>query len=186
MRRDAPVFEERRFSTLPRIRRGESLSTIARPLGVSRQAVHKWARKYRRTAPPVAAWTSAEAGPATTGAAPRLLARGAQAHGFSTAVGTTQRVADLLWKRSQVRYDRDHVCRLLHRFSWSWQKPTGRARERDEATIQRRVQHTWPCLKNKTQSFLFCPPPAALGLRACKPPFCAIASTGRSCRPSPP
>jgi transposase len=42
---------------------------------------------------------------------PRLLTRGAEAHGFSTALWITQRVADLLWKRFQVRYDRDHVCR---------------------------------------------------------------------------
>jgi transposase len=53
----------------------------------------------------------------------------------------------LLWQRFRVRYDRDHVCRLLHRFGWSWQKPTGRARERDEKVIQRRVQRTWPRVK---------------------------------------
>ncbi len=78
---------------------------------------------------------------------PRLLARGAEAYGFPSPVWTTQRVADLLWQRFRVRYDRDHVCRLLHRFGWSWQKPTGRARERDERAIQRWVQRTWPRIK---------------------------------------
>jgi len=42
MQRDAAVFEARRLAALPRIRRGESLSAIARQLGVSRQAVHQW------------------------------------------------------------------------------------------------------------------------------------------------
>jgi transposase len=157
MRRDARVFEARRLSALPRIKRGESLSTIARQLGVSRQAVHQWMRQYRRRGaaglrrrlrpgrpPKLARRQLAQL--------PRLLARGAEAYGFSTAVWTTQRVADLLWKRFQVRYDRDHVCRLLHRFGWSWQKPTGRARERDEAAIQRWVQHTWPRLKKKPKA----------------------------------
>jgi transposase len=154
MRRDARVFEARRLSALPRIQRGESLSTIARQLGVSRQAVHQWALQYRRRGtaglcrrlrpgrPPKLV-------PRQLAQLPRLLARGAEAYGFSTAVWTTQRVAELLWKRFQVRYDRDHVCRLLHRFGWSWQKPTGRARERDEAAIHRWVQHTWPRLKKK-------------------------------------
>jgi transposase len=157
MRRDAAVFEERRLSALPRIQRGESLSTIARQLGVSRQAVHQWARQYRRRG---AAGLRRRLRPGRPpklvrrqlAQLPRLLARGAEAYGFSTAVWTTQRVADLLWKRFQVRYDRDHVCRLLHRFGWSWQKPTGRARERDEAAIQRWVRHTWPRLKKKPKA----------------------------------
>ena len=154
MRRDAEVLEARRLSVLPRIEQGESLAGIARQLGVSRQAVHQWAQQYRRRGamglrrrarpgrpPKLARRQLAQL--------PRLLARGAEAYGFSTAVGTTQRVAALLCKRFRVRYDRDHVCRLLHRFGWSWQKPAGRARERDEAAIPRWVQHTWPGLKKK-------------------------------------
>lgn len=83
---------------------------------------------------------------------PQLLARGAEAYGFSSPIWTTQRVADLIWRRFRVRYDRDHVCRLLHRFGWSWQKPARRARERDEAAIQHWVKHTWPRLKKKPKS----------------------------------
>jgi transposase len=73
---------------------------------------------------------------------PRLLARGAEAYGFATAAWTTERVADLIRQRYGVRYDRDHVCRLLHGFGWSWQKPTGRARERDEKAVRHWVEHT--------------------------------------------
>jgi transposase len=76
---------------------------------------------------------------------PRLLAQGAEAYGFSSPIWTSQRIADLIWRRFRVRFDRDHVCRLLHRFGWSWQKPA--RRERDEAAIQHWVQSTWPRLK---------------------------------------
>ncbi len=151
-RRDAQAMEARRWVALPLLRRGEPLSSIARRLGVSRQAVFVWHRQLQRHGeaglrrrprpgrpPKLARRQLAQL--------PRLLVRGAEAHGFSSPIWTTQRVADLLWRRFRVRYDRDHVCRLLHRFGWSWQKPARRARERDEAAIQRWVQHTWPRIK---------------------------------------
>jgi transposase len=152
MQRDAAVLEARRLAALPRIRRGESLSAIARQLGVSRQAVHQWAQQSRRRGAAGLRRIPRPGRPPKLARAqlaqlPRLLARGAEVHGFATAVWTTQRVADLLRRRFGVRYDRDHVCRLLHRFGWSWQKPTGRARERDEKAIQRWVEQTWPRIK---------------------------------------
>jgi transposase len=133
--------------------RGERLAAIARQLGVSRQAVHQWAQRYQRRnraglhrrprpgRPPNLAR-------AQLAQLPRLLVRGAEAYGFPTPLWTTQRVADLLWQRFRVRYDRDHVCRLLHRFGWSWQKPAGRARERDEAAIHRWGRQTCPALQD--------------------------------------
>ena len=151
-RRDAQAMEVRRLSAIPLLRAGESLSSIARRLNVSRQAVFVWARQLRQRGraglrrrprpgrPPKLARTQ-------LAQVPRLLAQGAEAHGFSTSLWTTERVADLIWRRFQVRYDRDHVCRLLHHFGWSWQKPARRARERDEAAIQRWVQQTWPQIK---------------------------------------
>lgn len=152
MRRDAAVLEARRLAALPRLQRGESLSAIARQLGVSRQAVHQWAQHSRRRGAAGLRRIPRPGRPPKLARAqlaqlPRLLARGAEAHGFATGVWTTQRVADLIWQRFHVRYDRDHVCRLLHRFGWTWQKPTGRARERDEKAIQHWVQHTWPRIK---------------------------------------
>lgn len=156
-RRDASAMEARRLAALPRLQRGESLSSIARQLGVSRQAVFVWARQLRRRGEAGLRRRPRPGRPPKLARArlaqlPRLLARGAEAHGFSSPIWTTQRVADLLWRHFRVRYDRDHVCRLLHRFGWSWQKPARRARERDEAAIQRWVKHTWPRLKKKPKS----------------------------------
>jgi transposase len=152
MRRDAAVLEARRLAALPRIQRGESLSAIARQLGVSRQAVHQWARRSRRRGAAGLRRIPRPGRPPKLARAqlaqlPRLLVRGAEAYGFPTSVWTTQRVADLIRRHFGVCYDRDHVCRLLHRFGWSWQKPTGRARERDEKAIRHWVEHTWPRVK---------------------------------------
>jgi len=109
------------------------------------------ARREGLASPP-APRTTTQVGPLATGPAPHLLARGAEAYGFSSAIWTTQRVADLIWRRFRVRYDRDHVCRLLHRFGWSWQKPARRARERNETAIQHWVQHSWPRLKKSPKT----------------------------------
>lgn len=150
-------MESRRLAALPLLRRRDSLSSIARQLGVSRQAVFVWARQLRRGGEAGLRRRPRPGRPTKLARArlaqlPRLLAQGAEAYGFSSPIWTTQRVADLIQRRFGVRYDRDHVCRLLHRFGWSWQKPARRARERDEAAIQRWVKHTWPRLKKKPKS----------------------------------
>jgi transposase len=156
-RRETSTLEARRMAALPRLQRGDSLSSIARQLGVSRQAVFVWARQWRRRGETGLRRRPRPGRPTKLARArlaqlPRLLAQRAEAYGFSSPIWTTPRVADLIWRRFGVRYDRDHVCRLLHRFGWSWQKPARRARERDEAAIQRWVKHTWPRLKKKPKS----------------------------------
>jgi transposase len=153
-RRDASALEARRLAALPRLQRGDSLSSIARQLGVSRQAVFVWAQQWRRRGEAGLHRRPRPGRPTKLARArlaqlPRLLAQGAEAYGFASPIWTTQRVADLIWRRFRVRYDRDHICRLLHRFGWSWQKPARRARERDEACIQHWVKHRWPRLKKK-------------------------------------
>jgi transposase len=156
-RRDAKAMEERRLAALPRLERGEPLSSIARQLGVSRQAVFVWAQRWRHQGDKALRRRPRPGRPPKLARRqlillPRLLARGAEVYGFSSPIWTTQRVADLIWRRFRVRYDRDHVCRLLHRFGWSWQKPARRARERDEASIQHWVRHTWPGLKKSPKA----------------------------------
>jgi transposase len=150
--RDFAALEARRRQAIAWIREGQPKAEVARRLGATGQAVWTWWRAYRRSGPRGLARRK-HPGPRPKlprpklAQLPRLLAQGASAHGFPTNVWTTQRVADLIWRRFQVRYDRDHVCRLLHGFGWSWQKPTGRARERDEKAIRHWVEHTWPRIK---------------------------------------
>jgi transposase len=130
-RRDAEKLEARRIAALARLRHGESTSTVARSLGVCIQSVQRWARCYR---------SHGEEGlrkrPKTGGPRPKLareklarlpglLARGPLAHGFDTPVWTSQRIADLIWRRFRVDYTRDYVHRqLLPHLGWRWHKHT--------------------------------------------------------------
>jgi transposase len=151
-RRDGQVMERRRLAALPLFQQGEALCSIARRLGVSRQAVFVWKQRWKRRGEAALRRRPRPGRPPKLARSelaqlPRLLVQGAEAHGFTSPLWTTQRVADLIWRRFGVRYDRDHVCRLLHRFGWSWQRPARRARERDEAAIRRWVEQTWPRIK---------------------------------------
>lgn len=153
-RRDEMALETRRFQAVHGFKNGEPQASLARRLGVSRQAVHKWWRAYHRAGPEGLKRRSRPGRPPklaheTLATVPTLLRQGATSYGFSTSLWTTQRVAQLIWQRFRVRYDRDHVCRLLHALGFSWQKPTKQAVERNEKVIARWVRSTWPQIKKK-------------------------------------
>jgi len=98
------------------LKEGASQAEVARQLGVKRQSVHEWAKVMA---------TQGEKGLARvpTGRKPRLnavqlaqlaehLQNGPQAHGYATALWTTERIAKLIHRQFRVRYHRDHVGRL--------------------------------------------------------------------------
>jgi len=152
-RRDYEWREERRLKGAQLLEKGVSQAEVARQLGVKRQSVHEWARVI------------AEQGEkglvrVPTGRKPRLnpvqltqlaehLQNGPQAHGYATALWTTERIARLIKRQFGVSYHRDHVGRLLGQMGWSCQRPTGRARERKEEVIVRWKRVEWPRIKKK-------------------------------------
>lgn len=82
---------------------------------------------------------------------PEILLKGAQAYGFTTDLWTTQRVAKVIEMEFGVKYHPDHVCRLLHKLGFSWQKPRKQALEKDEEKVWNWVTHSWPKIKKKQQ-----------------------------------
>jgi len=80
---------------------------------------------------------------------PRLLARGARAHGYATDLWTTKRVATVITREFGVHYHPAHVSRLLAACGWSCQKPERRALERDEAAIAHWKRYRWTAIKKK-------------------------------------
>ena len=152
-RRDYELMEERRLQGAQLLKEGVSQAEVARQLDVRRQSVHEWAKVMAE---------QGEKGLARvpTGRKPRLnavqltqlaehLQSGPQAHGYSTALWTTERIAKLIHRQFGVRYHRDHVGRLLGQMGWSCQRPTGLARERKEEEIARWKRVEWPRIKKK-------------------------------------
>ena len=90
-RRETSAMEARRRAALPRFERGESLSSIARQLGVSRQAVFVWAQRWRRRGETGLHRRPRPGRPVKLARArlaqlPRLLAPGAEAYGFASPI----------------------------------------------------------------------------------------------------
>ena len=82
-------------------------------------------------------------------ALPGLLARGAEAYGFTGDVWTTKRVAVVIKREFGVRYHPAHISRLVRREGLSLQKPIRRATQRNEAAIAAWQAERWPALQAK-------------------------------------
>ena len=150
--RDRAELEARRLEGARLLRRGMRPAEVARRLKVSRTSVWRWeqvltedGRRALRKAP-------------RTGRPPQLgetekkrlaeaLKAGALAQGYATDLWTLARVGKLIEKISSKRYSESGVWRLLKGLNFSCQRPSGRARKRDEAAILHWKKKRWPALK---------------------------------------
>jgi transposase len=78
-----------------------------------------------------------------------LLAQSAEAYGFTGALWTSQRIAQVIASEFGVTYHAHHIPKLLRACGWSPQKPVVRASQRDEEQIQSWQEQRWPALKKK-------------------------------------
>ena len=154
VRRDFDALEKRRFAAIRLLDKGLNQTEVARRVKVVRQTVARWIRQYHLSG--VAALRKA----GRAGRKPRLsaidreqleklLLRGPEALGFQTPLWTCPRVAHLIESEFKVHYHEGHVWKLLISLGWSPQRPTGRARERDEEAIRRWQKNQWPAVKKK-------------------------------------
>ena len=79
----------------------------------------------------------------------QIVIAGPLAAGFANDLWTCRRVADVIEREFGVVYHADHVGRILHELGFSPQKPQCRARERDEAAIERWRREDWPRIKKR-------------------------------------
>lgn len=151
-KRDFDAMERRRFEAARLLRQGVWPAEVARRLGVSRQSVHRWqhslAQQGRRGLRQVG---RAGRRPKLTRAnlhwLTRALTAGPEAHGYAMGLWTLKRVAQLIATQFGVRYSQPRVWQLLRALGWSCQRPTGQARQRDEAAIRQWKRIEWPTLK---------------------------------------
>lgn len=150
--RDFGGLERRRLRAVRLFENGETQASVARRLRVSRTTALRWARAWEANG------REGLRAAGRAGRRPRLnrdqvdrieqaLLEGPLAFGYATELWTLPRVAALIQRLSGVRYHPGHVWRVMRQLGWSLQKPTTRAKERDEPAIQRWVKTTWPALK---------------------------------------
>jgi transposase len=151
-RRDFAGLERRRMRAVRLFEDGETQATVARQLGVSRTTAMRWAEAWEGEG------REGLRAAGRAGRKPRVssdqldqvelaLLEGPRALGYRTELWTLPRVAELIQRITGVRYHPGHVWRVMRQLGWSLQKPTTRARERDEEAIERWVKTTWPALK---------------------------------------
>lgn len=148
--------EGRRLRAWELSQEGWAQRRIAEALGASESSVSQWLKRARelghealrhRRPPGRPRQLTAEQETELVG----LLKRGAEAFGYTGAVWTTTRVAEVIGQYFGVFYHPAHCSRLLRRLGWSVQKPIARATQRDEVAIAAWQSERWPALKKTPQ-----------------------------------
>ncbi len=114
-------METRRLAAAEELRNGVTQSQVARRYGVSRTTASRWQRSI------VVKGVEGLRKRRATGRPSRLTADqvdgirnmyldGARAYGFSTDRWTTGKLAEAIERKFGIRYDQDHVGRLMHKF----------------------------------------------------------------------
>jgi transposase len=154
VRRDFDALEKRRFQAIRLLDDGLNQTDIAHRLNVSRSTVVRWVGQYRHQG------REALRKAGRVGRKPRLdaaqskrleerLRQGPERLGYETPLWTCPRVADLIEREFRIRYHPGHVWKVLVNLGWSPQRPTGKARERNEEWIQTWRKKIWPGIKKK-------------------------------------
>jgi transposase len=147
---DGEALRDRRLAARKLLDEGVAQAEVARRLKVSRQSVSRWA-----DAPARRLETICRFGRKGT-IDERLLVRlrqallaGAKRQGFVADVWALPRVQNLIVKLGGPSLGTVHVWRLLGRMGFSPQRPTGRARQRNEEAIAAWRTQEWPRIKKK-------------------------------------
>jgi len=154
VRRDFEALEKRRFKAIHLFNEGLKQTDIAHRLKVSRSTVVRWIGQYRRQGRR-ALRKAGRAGRKPLLSAKdcqclqELLVRGPEALGYETPLWTCPRVAHLIQQEFGIRYHEGHIWKVLVSLGWSAQRPTGKARERNDEQIRTWKRRTWPAIKKK-------------------------------------
>ena len=151
-------LRKRRLKAVALFERGVRQAEVARRLRVSKQAVSQWWIAWSEGNDRLLNGAPSAGRPARLGKQQlmlieRELVRGAAANGFETDLWTLPRVASLIKRITGVSYHPAHVWKILtQKLGWSVQRPTLRARERDEQKVQEWIQETWEEVKKTPKS----------------------------------
>ena len=131
---------------------GNTLTEVADLLNVSLSSVKRWKKAFQQgglaaLAPKRHPGRRSKLSLAQRQRLREIMVRGPLSAGFRTDLWTCRRVAEVVRREFGIAYHPDHLGRILHDLGFSPQKPQRRARERDEAAIQRWRESDWPRIK---------------------------------------
>jgi transposase len=155
VKRDFEALEKRRLDALHLLNKCDlNQSEVARRFRVCRQTISRWMGQYRSGGEDALqkagrAGRKPELSEEDRVRLEELLLRGPESLGYETPLWTCARVAHLIDDESGVQYHPGHVWKVLSDLGWSCQRPTGRARERNEEEIRRWRRVQWPAIKKK-------------------------------------
>jgi transposase len=129
-------MENRRLLAADDLQQGLSQSEVARKFGVSRTTASRWNRVLSGNGVEALRKRRAPGRPSRLNAdqlkqVAELYRLGPRMSGFSTDTWTTARFAEAIQARFQIRYDPDHVGRIMHRLGL--RERTSRRRRSREA-----------------------------------------------------
>jgi transposase len=150
--RRSETLKKRRLEAAKLFDEGATQAEVARRLAVSRVSAMRWYRLWRKggrgrlgQTPPLG--RPSRLSPMQLKRIEEALLKGPQSQGYSTELWTLPRVAVVVERVSGVSYHPGHVWRVLRGMGWSLQRPTLRARERDDEAIARWKRRDWPRAK---------------------------------------
>jgi transposase len=146
--RRSEALKKRRLKAARLFDEGATQADVARRLGVSRVSAMRWYQAWRKNGRDGLGQVRplgrrSRLSPQELERVEAALLEGPQAHGYSTDLWTLPRVAVVVERVSGVRYHPGHVWRVLRGLGWSLQRPTLRARERDDEAVANWKRVAW-------------------------------------------
>lgn len=156
VKRDFTALEERRMKAAALLEKGHRQAEVARRVGASREAVRRWdnLRKEKGLSGLKKAGRAGRKPSLQPKQQEKIIAglkQGPRSLGYNTDLWTLPRVGNLIKRVSGIQFSEVHVWRILRSLGWTPQKPTGRAKERDEETIRHWKRYRWPQVKKKPE-----------------------------------
>ena len=145
-------LERRRQRAARLLRSGVKQAEVARRVGVTRTSVSRWEKVRLEDGPEALRRPERFGRPWKLDDAQRAeliqtLKGGAMSAGFTTELWTLPRIGAVVKERFGIELAQSSVWRLLRALGWSVQRPSGRARERNETAIAAWTKKRWPALK---------------------------------------
>src|SRR5258708_5249023 len=115
----ADLIADRRRRALALLKSGLSLNEVARRIQCAASSVMRWHNAWRRRGADALKVGASPGRPQKLKAVQqrrllKVLLKGPLAHGYTTNVWTTARIAEVIRRKFGVSYHRDHIGRLMH------------------------------------------------------------------------